>query len=199
MEQEYVFSESEFRAALAENGYASIKQFAQRTGLNRNTVHNYLRGRGVFRSEFMRIVSALHRDPLECIVARHDSRFKPEHRIVEIARAVCSVHRESCGILFGSRLTPSHHPFADWDLGVATARGYLSAGKFSRMKDIVEDTSEDYPCKIDLVNLDTAPEWFIREMNPTPSLCVGSDLAYRRFIRRWERVHGRERETAAVA
>jgi len=80
-------------------------------------------------------------------------------------------------------------PYSDWDIGLFSSSGKIGSSEYLRLKNKVEEMGEDLPWEIDLVNLDTAPVWFFKEMNYKPVYLEGSQLAWRRLIAKWEGHH----------
>ena len=71
----YILDRKKFLQRLAEKGYRSALDFARQSGIHRNTLNLYLKGKGVFAEAFERIAAALDIDPLELIVpASQESR-----------------------------------------------------------------------------------------------------------------------------
>lgn len=179
----YVLSESKIKKALLEKGYTSLKVFAERNHLNRNTIHNYLRGKSIFTSQFTKLVNFLGTDPLEYVDKQPYASPQRELPgfLFSIVDIICKKYREACVFLFGSRIASNYTKYSDWDIGIYSARKSFNARRFLLLKENVDDLNDDLPVKIELTNFDTAPDWFVRALKHKPEYLGGSRLAWSRF------------------
>ena len=188
----YRLSEKKFCRLLNQRGYGSIKHFARMTGINRNTVHAYLRGQTVFSRQFLNITDALGCDPFDALENREPVRGHLDipSEITRIARGLAGYKNGMCCFLFGSRTTGNFNPDSDWDLGVASARLSISTKEYLTLKIRIEELGESLPWRLDLVNFDNAPQDFLVSVRQEPRFLSGSMLAWNRFIDRWEAARG---------
>ena len=190
----YCVSEKKLKSAYISNGYSSIRHFASSTGIHRNAVHAFLRGKEIFSKPFLKMTKALGCDPLS-IIAHRDSfenGISIPSEIMGIAQGVADFQKSLCAFLFGSRAEKGDHSrFADWDVGVASAFSGLTSREHLRLRNKVEEMAENLPWKIDLINFDNAPAWFLKEMRGRPKYLAGSRLAWLRLLEKWEAICGK--------
>ena len=175
---------------VSDQGFENLKHFAKKKGLNRNTLHSYLRGQPVFTRQFLRITEALNCNPIDLIETfGSEKEFDIPANIINIAMLIKEINPLVAVFLFGSRLTNNHHPHADWDLGLTHARKSLTTAQFFHLKNHIEPVIDNFTEQVDLVNLDEAPEWFLKDIVNRPVFIRGSELARVRFLKKWESVY----------
>ncbi len=179
----YGLGEQQFQRALSRAGYASTAQFAREHRINRATLNNYLQGRGPLPEAFYAIADALHADPLQLLIPTTSVGDIP--KLEEIAPIITAVSAASSQIavgLLGSRAHGAAKTYSDWDLGVTSGLHPLSDKDFFRLKQMVNDLADDLPRGVDLMNLDAAPDWFLKGIQYTPKLLAGNELSWSYFM-----------------
>ena len=186
----YGLSESRFRRVLHNSGYANAAQFARAHRINRATLNNHLQGRGPFPESFYAIADALQIDPLQLLAPTAAAGDIPKlEEIAPILSAVSTGFQQIAVGLLGSRARGTAKTYSDWDLGVTGGMQPLSIEDFFRLKQIVEDLADDLPRAVDVMNLDAAPEWFLRGMHYSPKFLAGNESSWSYFMGGLHGVH----------
>ncbi|MBI2422507.1 MAG: nucleotidyltransferase domain-containing protein [Candidatus Hydrogenedentes bacterium] len=81
-------------------------------------------------------------------------------------------------VLFGSRARRTHRRYSDSDLGVYAA-GDIAHREYLRMITVLDDAAEDFPCVVQLVNLNAAPEAMLRRIAPDLCYVTGAVEAWK--------------------
>jgi predicted nucleotidyltransferase len=161
-------------------GYRNAADFSARTGIHRNTVLGYFRGKSVFAAAFMKLARALGRDPLDLIIpAPAAPASSPD--VDEIRPIVAALLRRAPGVavvLLGSRARGRPNTYSDWDIGVLRPSAPLSGDEFLALRRAAADLAEDLVRAVDLVNLDAAPAWFWEGVDYEPVFLDGDREAY---------------------
>ena len=138
-------------------GYRNISDFSARTGIHRNTVLEYFRGKSVFAAAFMKLARALGRDPIDLIVPAPSSPATSP-AVEEIRPIVARLLRLAPGVavvLLGSRARGKPAEYSDWDIGIFRPSAPLSSDEFLALRRAAADLAEDLVRGVDLVNLTT--------------------------------------------
>lgn len=179
----YGLSGDAFQRALGKLGYANSAQFARAHKINRATLNNYLQGRGPLPESFYAIADALQMDPLQLLTPTSSESDIPKlEEIAPIIKACSEVSPRIAVGLLGSRAKNIAKEYSDWDLGVTAGMCQLSTGEFLRLKQIVDDMSEDLPRAVDVLNLDAAPEWFLKGVSYMPKFLSGNESSWNYFM-----------------
>jgi predicted nucleotidyltransferase len=158
--------------------------FAQRSGLHRNTVNLYLKGKEVFADAFVRIAAALGCDPLDLAmpVSDADVPVKDMDEIRPIVAALARQDKQIAALLIGSRAKGKHHQHADWDIGITRCTEPISSDACSTMKQAIDDIADDLPHGVHLVNLDESPRWFLEGIDYAPIFLDGDRESFIHFM-----------------
>lgn len=167
----YYLDRDLFRKRLKELGYKNFKDFCAKTGLHRNTLQYYWLGRPLLSEKFVTIAAALDLDPKELMKVQ---RPQPEN-IGELSAilTLLSGVPHAAVILLGSRARGGAKRYSDWDLGFTCGRDRLTGRQFLRLRGQVAELAESLPRKVDLVNLDCAPDWFLGTIDHSLQLLAG--------------------------
>lgn len=179
----YALDKDKFKRRLFELGYVSLSAFAKKTSIHRNTILNYLAGKGIFSATFYQLADAIDADPLELITATSKTEAKIA-KIDEIRLVVAKIIKSDSKIaviLLGSRAKKKAKDYSDWDLGIMRGEKPLTSFEYLKIKGVVEEASEDIVRNIDVINLDSAPEWFLKEIDYEPIFLDGNKGAYLYF------------------
>lgn len=179
----YKLDEHRLSTQLRKMGFPTLSLFARQHDINRATLNNYLNGRGPLPESFYAIADALKTDPLQLLVPVESRGDIPKLDEVMPIIIACSTIDPVIAIgLLGSRATGSAQQYSDWDMGVTGGLQPLTSKTFLRIKQIVDDLKEDLPRDVDVVNLDAAPEWFLRGIHYEPRFLSGNDSSWAYFM-----------------
>lgn len=179
----YIVDKKKFEMRLREMGYRSALDFARRSGIHRNTLLLYLKGKDVFSSSFSKICNALKIDPSETMVPVSDKRIKLD-AIDEIRAIIALIIKHDPNIavlLLGSRAKGKKREHADWDIGITRGRKPIDGNEYLKLRMIVNDAAEDIPHKVDVINLDRAPAWFFEGIDYEPIFLDGDRESFSYF------------------
>lgn len=143
----------------------TLSGLARAAGISRQSLYRYFQKEPVFAIPFQKILRVLsvpypaiteERNLAESILS------KAPFRIQKVARALIEFAEKEGGalILFGSR-TGGHEDLSrDWDFGLLLPRhNPATERRFKLLRQ--EITERAFPHRIDLVNLNLAPRWFL--------------------------------------
>jgi predicted nucleotidyltransferase len=174
----YCLNRDVFERLLKEKGYKNHTDFCKKSGLHKNTLQYYLSGRDVFSSRLYDIATALDVDPKN-LIARAGLNIENVQEIEPIIKTLSAYGLAV--VLLGSRAKGKSKKYSDWDIGITGGRDGLGGRKFIRLRSTVQDLAEDLPRKVDLVNLDSAPVWFLTSIDYDLVFLGGNKLAYNYF------------------
>lgn len=158
-----VIDKKKAQKRILELGYSSLANFASKAEIHRNTLQNLFRGQSVFSRAFESVSNALRMDPLDLISPRSDfrSQVKEIDEIRPVVAGLVRERRDLAVVLIGSRASRKAKRYSDWDLGIIGYPLPLSGLEYLRLKNKVEEMSENLVRSVDLVNLNQAPFWFL--------------------------------------
>jgi len=162
----YILNKKRFKEQLVAKGYKNLLDFSRKTGVHRNTLQNLLSGKGILSSSFQSITDHLETDPLELMQPISTTKVSLPF-IDEIRPLLVQLLKQDkkvAVVLLGSRAKKRAQNYSDWDLGVIRYPKPLEGIEFLRLKRWVGDLSEDLPRTVDLVNLNQAPDWFLKDI-----------------------------------
>ncbi len=177
---EYCLDSKKFKKSLVEAGFKSILEFSKKTKIHRNTLQGFVEGKDVFLSSFSALAQALHKDPLELIVPQSKLSSKIKN-IDELKNIVAHLYRQDkqlAIVLLGSRAKKKAKEYSDWDLGIFRYPQAISGREYLKIKGSVEDMSENLVRKVDVINLNQAPPWFLKSMGNEIILLEGNREAF---------------------
>lgn len=192
----YRMDEEVFYSKMREAGFKSRLGFARRAGIHRNTLGQYLSGREVFQDAFLRVAAQLGCDPMD-IVRKGIDVDGSVGDISEIRLIVDHLVASDIGIavvLLGSRASGKGREFSDWDIGITCISKPIDGDSYLTLRGEVADLADDLPRGVDLINLDAAPAWFLRDMTKDPLLLGGNRESFAHFM---GVLHGIKKEDAA--
>ena len=172
---DYFLDRRAFRRAMKQAEFENPAQFLNASGLHRNTLGQYLRNeRSVFSSGFLRIAESLKVDPLTLIRPETQSyTINTKSTLVALLTEALRSHPELCAVLLGSRAKGSATQFSDWDIGLTSGNSELESEEYLEVKERILELADDLPVGVDIVNLDQAPSWFLREIDYEPEFLTG--------------------------
>ncbi len=163
----YIINQKLLRKTVLELGFRTLGDYCTRARIHRNTLRNLLAGKNVFSSSFAAIASSLGMDPWDLVIPAADfpSRIKWIDEIRPIVARLKSQAPGAAIVLFGSRSAKKFgkqaSAYSDWDLGLYSYPTPLAGRVYLKLKGMVEEASENLVRKVDLVNLNQAPHWFL--------------------------------------
>ena len=180
---EYRLDPIKFNSLLKQKGYRSTQHFAESAGLHRNTLQRMLKGESPFVHAFETITKHLQTDPLELIQSKltTSSPVKDIQHIVPIIDYLKKTEANLAIYLIGSRASGKARAYSDWDIGIFCYPEKLPAKKFFRLKNAVEEISESTPHKVDLINLNNAPIWFLQSITEDKLWLTGNEISQHYF------------------
>ncbi|MFH1729424.1 MAG: nucleotidyltransferase domain-containing protein [Pseudomonadota bacterium] len=179
----YTFNEKKFRIQLIRLGFLSISQFSKRTKIHRNTIYDYLTGKKkIFSDQFLAIAKSLNVSPFELIDESEAKITLEEFGISLIIDELLKKFPDTSIVLLGSRAKGTSTRYSDCDLGVLSNEKKINGITFLDMKSIVGDLADNLEIEIDLINLDAAPDWFIKELDESITFLKGKKMAFKRFL-----------------
>ena len=161
-------------------GFSSVLELSQKSGIHRNTINQYLNGRGVFKGSFERLSSFLNIDPYELIIPVSKDLIAIENskEILSIIGLLLKNTPDSAIVLLGSRANNRAKSGSDWDIGITCQSSPITGMQYLKLKNLVDDATQDLIHGVDLINLDEAPVWFLKEINYDPIMLGGDNDSY---------------------
>lgn len=155
--------EEKLNAILGARGM-TLSQLAQRCGISRQSVYDMFSKKPVFNSTFVKILNHLGVNHDQLSESRDNVllRTMPMRVQKAVMRLIqfCDAHNAGL-ILFGSRARGKSGISPDWDFGVYSSK-LFDQRAFSVLKQKLMD--EVFPNRIDIVNLNVAPHWFLESI-----------------------------------
>ncbi|MBI4125051.1 MAG: nucleotidyltransferase domain-containing protein [Deltaproteobacteria bacterium] len=163
---EYKLDVKKFKRSLIQSGYETRFAFAAKNGIHRNTLNDFLRGRSVFLRSFKKMAEGLQIDPLDLLIPESDLKVDLPHidEIKPIVARLAKKNKKMAVVLLGSQAKKKAKKYSDWDLGIFSFPRPIDGIQYLRLKRQVEEWSEDLVRKVDLVNLNQAPLWFLEDL-----------------------------------
>lgn len=194
---QYLLDQKKFKKRLLSLGYKNLSDFAAKNGIHRNTLNDLLNGKSVFSNAFEKIVEKLEMDPLELLIPKSRLALNIPHidEIKSVVAALVKKNKKMAVVLIGSRSRQKAKPFSDWDLGLFSHAVPIGATDYFHCKRLAEELSEDLVRKVDVVNLNQAPLWFLENLKES---CLFLDGDHDSFIYLKGVVDGIQREKQAA-
>lgn len=179
----YQLNKVKFTQTLFKKGYKNAAEFTKKHHINRSTLNHYLKGKGPLLDSYYEICHYLDVDPLFLLspvnpldAISHYDEIKPIIEEIVKTNSLLAVG------LFGSRAKRSAKKFSDWDLGLTAGKQNLKPQEYYRLKDLIQNLSEDLPRSVDVIYLDEAPIWFFEEMDYDPLFLAGNRQSWNFFL-----------------
>lgn len=173
----YYLDKSKLKIALAGQGYKNISDFAQKTGVSRQTITHLLSGKkSVFTRGMELLVEALSVDPFELVTERCATEAVTQN-ISNVVTLLEKKFPDCAVVLIGSRAQGQAKKYSDWDLGITCGPARLQTPEYLKIKSFVQDLTEEGIDDVDVVNLDQAPLWFLSGIK-NPKLLGGNTQAF---------------------
>ena len=179
-----ILDNNKLSLALSRKGIRSTLALSRLSGIHRNTLAPYLNGeKSIYSNAILDLAKFLELDPERL---RVEDSTTPDLFINKLAddahQTFANSYPELAIFLFGSRAKQKARKFSDYDLAVTNGLKPISAKDFLTMKEYVCNEADNFAWKIDLVNIDQAPTWFLSDLGSEPTrLLAGSSEAYNFF------------------
>ncbi len=185
-----------FKKSLLEAGFKGLLDFSKKTKIHRNTLQGFLSGKDVFLSSFSALAHHLAKDPLDLIIpqSKISSKIKDLAELQEVVARLLHHDKKIVIVLLGSRAKKKAKEYSDWDLGVFRYPQEISGREYLKMKNITEEASENLVRKVDLINLNQAPAWFLKSLGEEVVFLEGHPESFLYFK---GILHGIQKEQAA--
>ncbi len=158
----YILDYTKLEQEVLKRGFNSISQVAQKIGLHRNTIGNFSSNQPVLPKSLTSLFSYLDLDARQFIKLKQDEHFSES--ISRIVDTLIETLPNCCVVLFGSRARRTNKKFSDFDLGVYSKEGVCHS-TYLKLLNITESLSEDFPIKVQLVNLTNADKKFLESIS----------------------------------
>lgn len=178
----YHVDSEKMKSLFARAGYKSLAEFARAHGFNRATIHNYLKGLGPFPQVYYSICDALSADPISILSPVTGSKIDDVSEIMPIVRTIAAHEEGIAAGIFGSRAKGTHRKYSDWDLGITRGARPLGGEEFLRLRRSLVDAIDVLPRRVDFINLDAAPEWFLGDIDYEPIFLTGDSNSWAYFM-----------------
>lgn len=179
----YILNNSLFRRLLIGKGYANLLDFSRKTLIHRNTLNNYISGKSVFAGAFEDIAEKLDVSPLELIMPISDTSVDIDNidELKPVIAKIVGMDKNIAVLLLGSRANRREKKYSDWDIGITRSSNQIEAKEYLRIKEAVLSAADDLPRSVDIINLDSAPVWFIKNIDYEPVFLDGKWESYLYF------------------
>jgi predicted nucleotidyltransferase len=142
-----------------------------------------MQGKGPISEPFYQLCEVLKIDPLDLLVRMpHQTCLPHQEELGPLIRELTEFNRKMAIGLFGSRARGDAKKYSDWDLGVTGGTTPITSHDYLQLKDRLDDLAEDLPRFVDLINLDRAPPWFLREIDYEPLFLGGDQARWQYFL-----------------
>lgn len=171
-----ILEREKLKTVIKRNGL-SLNQLAAKCGVSRQSIYNMLNGKSVFNTTFEKILDCLDVNFEEITVS------KDERAVLAMKKAPAKIQRIALALslfakgnkaslfLFGSRARGCERTRADWDFGVSLPEKGMCR-EFVILKQKLVD--EAFPYRVDIVDVSSAPDWFIQSIVDDVIPLVGS-------------------------
>ena len=159
MHNKYVINRNVFDSLLKEKGYKNYIDFCQTNNIHKNTLNYYLSGKDDFSDKLYVIASKLDVEPVD-IIKPEKGKVSNFDEIKQIAGEL-TLDESVAVILLGSRARGNFKKYSDWDIGITKGEKRIEGRAFLRLKGRISELAENLPRKVELINLDAAPNWFL--------------------------------------
>lgn len=179
-----IINSKQLKNIMAKQGIRSFSELSRKASLHRNSLIPYLKEERDILSEVpFKISETLGVDP-RLLIKEQEIQFKDQFNILPIIREYSlGIKERHCFFLFGSRASGMAKKYSDYDIAYAG----LDSEKGLEIKEDLLQSFEDYPVKVDLLNFDNAPNWFLVECKMNfIFICGAKSLFYNAISRVYE-------------
>lgn len=166
---------------LANNRGLSLTTLAEAAGVHRNSLTPYLsKSRSPYSQVVLDLANFLSIPPSELIDSENsDVLFSVANKLKILIEKEKKIFKDIAPaiFLFGSRARINYKKYSDIDIGITCGSFKCPDLDFLKLKEKVDQVFEDLYLSINLVNLDSAPQDFLEEIEEDLTLFVGSEFA----------------------
>ncbi|RIL10329.1 MAG: hypothetical protein DCC75_04575 [Proteobacteria bacterium] len=156
---------------------SSVGELANLIGVHRNTLQHFLAGNAVLPESINKLLWALRLNPATAFKKQQPAVADAWAPIAEVLDKLQKRYPDIAFVLFGSRATGSARKYSDFDIGVYKLKE-LGFEQYLQMVQLKDQLAENSPYIIDLVNLNSADEEFLRSIMLESRFITGSTLAW---------------------
>ncbi len=178
-----VLDAARLQRGIRERGFSSVKDFADRVGVHRNTVGNYLAGKTALPNALGTMLAALDLAPGEVLSLRLRRRQMPGLLVSDLVGVLHTDVHEAAFVLFGSRARGTAKRYSDYDIGVFCTTP-LEFSVFSRLLDHVSAWNEETLVTAQLVDFTHAETSFLSAVAQDLVFLAGSHAAWCELLRK---------------
>ncbi|PIR17833.1 MAG: hypothetical protein COV46_02585 [Deltaproteobacteria bacterium CG11_big_fil_rev_8_21_14_0_20_49_13] len=158
----FFLSKKKLNEVISKRG-ESVSSLAKTCGISRQSIYNMFGKTSVFNTTFEKILKQLCVEP-EDITERHDNvsffvqKFPDKIKKIILKLSEFAAENHADLMLFGSRALGKAGIRSDWDFALY----FNKANKDKEFRKFKQLLMEDaFPYRVDIVNLNNAPEWFL--------------------------------------
>lgn len=151
----------------------SLARLSRESGISRRSLYNLLAETEVLNPTFAKVLKTLDvpleeivewRSPTDELIAQSPPSVK---KVIMDITVFCQQH-DAALVLFGSRARDKRGAKSDWDLGVwlnGKQKSVQQKSSHSLHASIPRWRDEAFPYRVDVVELNQAPDWFRKEVD----------------------------------
>lgn len=194
---QYTLDKHKFKRRLLSLGYKNLYDFAAKNNIHRNTLHDLFQGKSVFLNSFEKIAKKLEMDPLELLLPKSEfsNSIPNSDEIRPIVARLVKKRKKMAVVLLGSRAIEAAKKYSDWDIGIFSHSQPVTGMEYLQHRRLAEELAENMVRKVDLVNLNQAPSWFLENLKDS---CLFLDGDHESFIYLKGVIDGIQRESEAT-
>ncbi|HCU25624.1 MAG TPA: hypothetical protein DF383_11465 [Deltaproteobacteria bacterium] len=154
----------------------NLAQLAKRCEISRQSIYQMLQGRPIYNQPFLKMLDYLGVSPEEITEESAEKTLQALQKAPLKLRKVilrliefCRKHRAAL-LLFGSQASGKAGIASDWDFGVYFANSGAKIEFRAMKRRLVEQA---FPYRLDIVNLNEAPDWFLESIREECVLLEG--------------------------
>lgn len=154
-----------------------LSRLAQEAGIARQSIYKMLKGDSIYNVPFTKLIAFLQVEPNQITKKEERASSLLKKFPLKIQKAIlklqefCRRHHGSL-LLFGSQAKRGNFKVSsDWDLGVYFVKEEKARELRLLKQRIIESV---FPYRIDILNLNRAPEWFSESIQTESELLFGS-------------------------
>lgn len=169
-----VLSREKLSQRLAER-QLNIARLAKDCGISRQSLYAMFRGESIYNTPFTKLIRYLQVEPGDITEQESSAERLLKSAPLKIKKVVCDLqdfcrkHGASL-LLFGSQVAGSAKPSSDWDFAVY----FLKRTHVPALLKLKHRLAEQaFPYRLDIVNLNQAPSWFLESIRDEAQLLHG--------------------------
>lgn len=158
----------------------SASALAKISKIHRNSLSHFINGKlSPYSKVILKLAVALKIEPEKLIKKKLENNFdEAVSALINNTKELFEENQNIAFLLIGSRAKRKFKPLSDIDLGITGGINKLNTEQFLLLYNRVKELNDDLKWKVDVVNLDIAPNWFFKEMNYSPKFISGNKEAF---------------------